>query len=43
VPNVMLGGELQWGQRENFADGFKSDGFKVQFSFKYTFSAKIGG
>ena len=43
VPNVMIGGELQWGRRENFADGFKSDGFKVQFSFKYNFSAKIGG
>ncbi|AMY11098.1 hypothetical protein LuPra_04343 [Luteitalea pratensis] len=43
VPNVMIGGELQWGERENFADGFKSDGFKVQFSFKYNFSAKIGG
>jgi len=43
VPNVMFGGELQWGRRENFADGFQSDGFKVQFSFKYNFSAKIGG
>ena len=38
VPNVMVGGELQWGRRENFSDGFKSDGFKVQFSFKYNFS-----
>ena len=43
VPNVMLGGELQWGRRENFSDGFKSDGFKVQFSFKYNFSYKLGG
>jgi hypothetical protein len=41
--NVMVGGELQWGRRENFSDGFHSDGFKVQFSFKYNFSYKLGG
>ena len=39
----MMGGELQWGRRENFSDGFQSDGFKVQFSFKYNFSCKLGG
>jgi hypothetical protein len=43
VPNVMMGGELQWGRRTNFSDGFQSDGFKVQFSFKYNFSYKLGG
>jgi hypothetical protein len=43
VPNVMMGGELQWGRRENFSDGFESDGFKLQFSFKYNFSHRIGG
>ena len=43
VPNVMMGGELQWGQRENFSDGFNSEGFKIQFSFKYNFSWKLGG
>ena len=43
APNVMIGGELQWGRRENFSDGFQSDGFKVQFSFKYNFSWKLGG
>jgi DcaP outer membrane protein len=43
APNVMMGGELQWGRRENFSDGFTSDGFKVQFSFKYNFSYKLGG
>jgi hypothetical protein len=43
VPNVMVGGELQWGRRENFSDGFSSDAVKIQFSFKYNFSAKIGG
>ena len=24
VPNVMMGGEFQWGRRENFSDGFTS-------------------
>ena len=43
VPNVMVGGELQWGRRENNSDGFQSDGLKVQFSFKYNFSWKLGG
>ena len=43
VPDVMMGGEFQWGRRENFSDGFKYDGYKVQFSFKYNFSHKIGG
>jgi glutaminase A len=43
VPNAMMGGELQWGRRENFSDGFHSDGFKLQFSFKYNFSWKLGG
>ncbi len=43
VPNVMFGGELQWGRRENFSDGFHSDGLKLQFSFKYNFSQRFGG
>jgi hypothetical protein len=43
APNVMVGGELQWGRRENFSDGFESDGVKVQFSFRYNFSWKLGG
>jgi hypothetical protein len=43
VPNVMFGGEFQWGRRENFSDGFQSDGVKLQFSFKYNFSYKVGG
>ena len=36
--NVMMGGEFIWGRRENFLDGFKSDDFRMQFSFKYNFS-----
>jgi hypothetical protein len=43
VPNVMFGGEFQWGRRENFSDGFKSDGVKIQFAFKYNFSHVLGG
>ncbi len=43
VPNVMVGGEFQWGQRANFSDGFKSNGYKVQFSFRYNFSHRLGG
>jgi DcaP outer membrane protein len=43
VPNVMFGSEFQWGRRENFSDGFASDGFKFQFSFRYNFSYKLGG
>jgi hypothetical protein len=40
--NVMTGAELQWGKRENFSDGFSSSDFRIQFSFKVNFSAKIG-
>ena len=43
APNVMMGGELQWGRRENFADGFEVDDFRIQFSFKYNFSVSLGG
>jgi hypothetical protein len=43
APNVMVGSELQWGRRENFSDGFHSDGLKLQVSFKYNFSYKLGG
>ena len=43
VPSAMVGGEFQWGRRTNFSDGFSSDGVKVQFSFKYNFSYKLGG
>ena len=43
VPNAMVGVEFQWGRRENFSDGFSSDATKIQVSFKYNFSAKIGG
>jgi DcaP outer membrane protein len=43
VPGVMVGGELQWGKREMFKDPYVGEGLKLQFSFKYNFSASIGG
>jgi len=43
VPNMMVGGEFQWGRRSNFSDGFSVNCFKLQFSFKYNFSYKLGG
>jgi hypothetical protein len=39
--NVMIGVELQWGKRENFSDGFTSDDFRVQASFKYNFARTL--
>jgi hypothetical protein len=41
IENVMVGGEFQWGRRENFLDGFKSDDFRIQFSFRYNFSKTL--
>jgi hypothetical protein len=43
VPSVLLGGELQWGRRENFSDGFAASDFRIQFSVKYSFGVKVGG
>ena len=43
VKNVMVGGEFQWGKRENFSDGFAVSDYRLQFSFKYNFSYKVGG
>ena len=36
--NVMVGGEFQWGRRENFGDGFASNDYRIQFAFKYNFA-----
>jgi hypothetical protein len=41
--NFMAGGELQWGRRTNFGDGFRVNDYRIQFSFKYNFDAKIIG
>ncbi len=42
VKNVMMGGEIQWGERENI-NGFTSDDLRFQFSAKYNFATTIGG
>jgi hypothetical protein len=39
--NAMVGGEFIWGRRENFFDGFHSDDFRIQFSFRYNFSKQL--
>ncbi|HET6277834.1 MAG TPA: DcaP family trimeric outer membrane transporter [Candidatus Polarisedimenticolia bacterium] len=43
VKNLMWGGEVQWGDRENFSDGFSVDDLRVQFSVRYNFSHTLGG
>ena len=43
VDNLMWGGELQWGQRENNSDGFTVDDYRFQVSVKYNFSKSFGG
>jgi hypothetical protein len=40
---LFYGPELQWGDRENFSDGFSSDDVRVQFSVRYDFAASVGG
>ena len=39
--NIMVGGELQWGRRENAFDGFSSDDVRLQFSAKFNYSLKF--
>ena len=43
VKNFMVGGELQYGDRRNFEDGFTSDTWRVQFSIRANFSSMFGG
>ena len=43
VKNVLMGGELLWANRANYTDGFSSDDVRLQFTFKYNFSVKVGG
>ncbi len=43
LPNIMMGGEFQWAHRQNHFDGFSSDDYRLQFSFKYSFSQTFGG
>jgi hypothetical protein len=43
VENLMWGGEIQWGDRENNSDGFTSDDVRFQVSVKYNFGYSWGG
>ena len=43
VKNVMAGGEFQYGYRKNFRDGWSVPDYRIQFSFKYNFSFRVGG
>jgi len=43
VPDVMVGGQFQYGRRKNFRDGFSANDYRIQFSFKYKFSFTLGG
>jgi hypothetical protein len=43
VKDVLVGGEFQWGRRENFSDGWSVDDYRLQFSVKYNFSYRLGG
>jgi hypothetical protein len=38
-----MGAEFQYAHRDNFSDDFKFADYRMQFSFKYSFSQKIGG
>ena len=38
LKQVTLGGEVQFGRRVNFSDGFNVNDYKVQFSFRYDWS-----
>jgi len=42
VQSIMMGGEFQWGRRESL-DGFAFNDYRLQFSFKYSYSQKFGG
>jgi DcaP outer membrane protein len=35
VPKVTIGSEFQFGRRVNFSDGFNTNDYRIQFSFKY--------
>jgi hypothetical protein len=38
VANAMMGVEFQYGDRENYSDGWNTSISKIQFSFKYNFT-----
>ncbi len=40
---IMMGAEFQWGYRHDFTDPFRFNDYRLQFSFKYSYSRKFGG
>ena len=42
VQNLMIGGEFQWAQRQNFSDGWTVKDYRVDFMARYGFSYKLG-
>jgi DcaP outer membrane protein len=43
VKDALAGVEFQYGYRKNFRDGWSVPDYRIQFSFKYNFSFRIGG
>jgi hypothetical protein len=39
----MMGAEFQCGRRVNVADGFSFNDYRLQITFKYSFSQQFGG
>jgi DcaP outer membrane protein len=39
--NVLMGSEFQFGRRVNFSDGWNYNDYKLQFSFKYSYSKTV--
>jgi len=40
---VLMGAEFQYGRRVNVADGWSFNDYRLQISFKYSFSKEFGG
>jgi hypothetical protein len=43
VKNILMGGEFQWGYRQNKGFGYSFNDYRLQFSAKYSFSQTFGG
>lgn len=42
VKQVMIGSEFQFGRRVNFNDGFNTNDYRLQFSFRYDWAKAFG-
>lgn len=43
LQDALAGIEFQYGYRKNFRDGWSVPDYRIQLSFKYNFSFRIGG